>query len=67
MQPAMEAILGKLQMGFRSVRATTDAIWVFRNLIERSITLHRPLFLCFVELKKAYDSVNKEALRFAIT
>jgi hypothetical protein len=53
-------------MGFHSARTTTDATWVFCNLIEWSITLHRPLFLCFVDLKRAYDSVNREALWFVI-
>jgi hypothetical protein len=54
-------------MGFRLARATNDATSVLYNLIEWSITLQRPFFLCFVDLKKAYDSVNKEALWFAIT
>ncbi len=66
MQPIVEAILSESQMGFRSAHATTDATWVFYNLIEWSITLQHPLFLYFVDLKKAYDSVNKKALWFAI-
>jgi hypothetical protein len=39
MQLAVEAIIGESHMGFRSAHATTDAIWVFYNLIEWSITL----------------------------
>jgi len=66
MQFAVEVILGKSQMGFRSVRATTNATWVFYNFIECSITLQCPLFLCFVDLKEAYDNINREALWFVI-
>jgi hypothetical protein len=66
MQFAMEVILGKSQMGFRSVHATINATWVFYNLIEWSITLQCPLFLYFVNLKEAYDNINREALWFAI-
>jgi hypothetical protein len=39
---------------------------VFCNLIDWTITLQHPRFLCFVDLKKAYDSVNREALWFVI-
>lgn len=39
---------------------------MFCNLIEWSITLQRPLFLCFVNLEKTYDNVNRDALWFAI-
>jgi hypothetical protein len=53
-------------MGFHLAHASIDATWVFYNLIEWSITLQRPLFLYFVDLKKAYDNVNREALWFAI-
>jgi hypothetical protein len=53
-------------MGFHSAHATTNATWVLCNLIEWSITLQRPLFLYFVDFKKAYDNVNREALWFVI-
>ncbi len=53
-------------MGFRSTSTTTDATWVFCNLIEWNITLQCTFFLYFVNLKKAYDNVNREALWFAI-
>jgi hypothetical protein len=62
MQLVVEAILGELQMGFRLARTTTDVIWVLCNLIEWNITLQWPFFLCFVDLKKAYDNVNRKAL-----
>ena len=31
-------------------------------LMERAREFHQPLFLCFVDLKKTYDSVNRKAL-----
>jgi hypothetical protein len=66
MQLVVEAILGESQMGFCLACNTTDATWVLCNLIEWSITMERLLFLCFVNLRKAYDNINKEALLFAI-
>jgi hypothetical protein len=39
---------------------------VLYNLIEWNITLQRPFFFYFVNLKKAYDNINREALWFAI-
>lgn len=47
------------QQGFRKNRGTTDAIFMVRQLMEKSIEFNKPLFLCFVDLEKAFDRVRK--------
>ena len=46
------------QQGFRRNRSTVDAIFVLRQLVEKAIEFDRPLFLCFVDLKQAFDRVQ---------
>ena len=45
------------QFGFRSNRSTTDAIFILQNSINLSSKL---LFLCFIDLKAAYDWINRD-------
>ena len=56
---AYETIITKCQFGFRSNRSTTDAIFVLENAINMS---NKPLFLCFIDLKAAYDWINRDML-----
>ena len=37
-------------------------IWVTRQIIERAAEYNTPAHLCFIDLTKAYDSVNRDAL-----
>lgn len=48
------------QQGFRKNRGTTDAIFMVRQLAEKSIEYSKPLFVCFIDLEKAFDRVRKE-------
>ena len=50
------------QFGFRSGYRTTDAIFILYALIQRSLVEHRKLYCCFVDLKKAFDSINHSLL-----
>ena len=50
------------QAGFRPGRSTIDQIFTLKKVMERSREFHQPLHMCFIDLKKAYDSVNREAL-----
>ena len=43
-------------------RETTDQIWVMRQIIERAAEYNTPAHVCFIDLTKAYDSVNRDAL-----
>ena len=57
-----EQQLRESQCGFRKGRACIDQIFAIRVLAEKAREFNTPLFLSFVDLRKAYDSVNREAL-----
>ena len=46
------------QQGFRKNRSTTDANFIIRQIIEKSIEFNNPAYLCFVDLTKAFDRVR---------
>ena len=54
-----ESILLPTQFGFRKNRSTCDAIFITRKIISNS---KQPLYICFIDLKAAYDWVPREAL-----
>ena len=54
-----------VQCGFKQGKGTTNAIFILRNLTERSIEVQKDLYLCFIDYSKAFDKVQHEKL-FAI-
>ena len=48
------------QNGFRKKRSTIDHLSSVTNLVETRKKLNRSTFCAFIDLKKAYDSVNRE-------
>ena len=61
-KPRAEALLRENQSGFRKGRGCTDQLFSLRILMEKAREYHQPLYICFVDLRKAYDSVNRAAL-----
>ena len=57
-----ENILPEEQFGFRLPRSTVDMIFVVRRLQELARNKDTPLYLCFIDLTKAYDSVDRTLL-----
>lgn len=57
-----EKILPETQCGFRQSRGTTDMIFTARQLQEKSYEQNRPLYIAFIDLTKAFDSVNRPLL-----
>ena len=55
-------ILPDEQCGFRPERSTVDMMFVVRRLQELARRRRIPLYMCFVDLQKAYDSVDRELL-----
>ena len=51
-------ILPEGQSGFRPKRSTTDTMFVIRRLQELARKKRIPLYVCFIDLTKAYDSVD---------
>jgi len=56
-----EGILPEEQCGFRPHRSTVDMMFVVRRLQELA-RKDTPLFMCFIDLTKAYDSVDRTLL-----
>ena len=57
-----ETVLPESQCGFRRGRSTTDMIYVARLLQEKCREQHRHLFFAFIDLTKAFNTVNRELL-----
>ena len=55
-------ILPDKQCGFRPERSTVDMLFVVRRLQELARRRRIPLYMCFVDLQKAYNSVDREVL-----
>ncbi|XP_076029772.1 uncharacterized protein LOC143018300 [Oratosquilla oratoria] len=57
-----ETILPKTQCVFRKDRGTTDMIFPLCQIQEKSHEQNRDLYLAFIDLRKAFDIVNREFL-----
>ena len=57
-----EGILPEEQSGFRPRRSTVDMLFVIQRLHELARKKGTAVFACFINLTKAYDSVDQELL-----
>ena len=55
-------ILPEKESGFRPNRSTTDMMFMIRRLQELARKKRIPLYVCFIDLTKAYDSVDRTLL-----
>ena len=55
-------ILPESQCGFRTGRGTTDMIFSARQLQEKCQEQYKDLYLIFIDLTKAFDTVNRPGL-----
>ena len=62
LQKLAEDELPESQCGFRKGRGCMDMVFSVRQLVEKSWEHKEKLFITFVDLKKAYDSVPREAM-----
>ena len=60
--PIIEQHLSDTQKGFRKGKGTRDAIFQLRMIAERSVQVNKKGYACFVDYKKAFDSINHEKL-----
>ena len=58
----IEPVLPESQCGFRANRGTTDMIFCARQIQEKSREQHKDLYMVFIDLTKAFDSINRTGL-----
>ena len=57
-----------LQAGFRPDHRTTDQIFAIKTIINKYVyNLKRPVYGCFVDFAKAFDSVSRNSLLYKLT
>ena len=60
--PIAEDHLPESQCGFRANRGTTDMVFVLRQLQEKCREQNKGLYVTFVDLTKAFDTVSRRGL-----
>jgi hypothetical protein len=50
------------QAGFRKGMGTADQLFVLRHILSQHKLSRQPLYMCFVDFRKAYDSVRRDLL-----
>jgi len=58
----VDIVIPESQCGFRRNRSTTDTIFIARLLQEKCREQHCDLYMAFIDLTKAFDTVNRELL-----
>ena len=66
LQVLAEEVLPESQCGFRKGRGCMDMVFAVRQLVEKSWEHRAKSFLVFIDLKKAYDSVPRDAMWLAL-
>ena len=65
----IEDQLSNSQFSFRENHRTADSIFVLKSLINKYIHVHKnkkKIYACFVDLRKAFDSVWRETLLYKL-
>ena len=57
-----ESFVPESQCGFRKGRGTADMIFTIRQLQEKCLEQHMGLYIAFIDLTKAFDTVSREGL-----
>ena len=52
---------------FKQGTQSTDDLFILNGIIEKYQALNRPVYMCFVDFKSAFDYVNRHALLFKLT
>lgn len=59
-RPILESQISKSQSGFMSGRSTQDHIFTIKQIIEKRDQQNKKLYLAFIDLEKAFDTVPRE-------
>ena len=52
-----KSILKHNQIGFRKGFRTADHVFTIKTLIDKYLSKNKKLYLCFVDFRKAYDTI----------
>ena len=61
-QKKTEEILSESQAGFRMGRSTVDQLFSLRQIAEKHMEIGRPLYCCYIDYQKAFDTVWQDGL-----
>ena len=62
MKKKTEEILSEFQAGLRPGRSTADQLFSFRQITEKYNEIGKPLYLCYIDYQKAFNTVWQEGL-----
>ena len=58
--------MNKMQFGFMPVRGTIDAPFILRRMQEEHEDKGKKLYMCFVDLEKAFNRVSRKVMEWAM-
>ena len=61
-KPEIETELNANQFGFRSDFGTRNAVFVLKNIGQRSIEMQKDIYMCLVDYTKAFDRIEHNKL-----
>ena len=51
-----------MQFGFIPAKGTIDAVFISRRIQEQYLAKQKKLYMCFVDLQKAFDGVSRKGV-----
>ena len=61
-EQVLDSVAPESQCGFRKNRGTVDMVFALRQLQEKCLEQHQHLYILFVDLTKAFDTVSRPGL-----
>ena len=60
------SIICKEQIGFKKGSRTDDLILTLKTIIDKAFKSSKKVYACFIDFKKAFDTINMEALFYKL-
>ena len=54
------------QFGFKKGHSTVDAMFILLSIVQKHLIEKQRLYVCFVDLKRCFDSINRNALWYKL-